>query len=256
MRLPHTLTAALALVLFATACHSEIQHGLTESEANDIIVLLQSHGIDARKEKEAGTQTGEGSWVVTAAKGDAPRAWELLSEAELPKARVQGLEIFNTGALIPTPTQEKAMLLEALSGELAKTLRDVDGVVDARVHVVLPEEDRFRDRGQPAPEATAAVYVKWRPTATTKTAPFRDEEIQQLVSHGVPNLKPQNVSVMSTMALPVAGAEGGADDGMTSVMGMRMSSDAKTLFMILTGLLVLMAGFLVYTLATRGGATD
>lgn len=261
MRTHGQIALVLAASLLAAACSLDIQHGLTEAEANDIVVLLQARGIDARKEKEEGTGTGEGTYKVVAHKSEGPKAMALLKEAELPKPRVAGLELFNRGSLIPTPTEEKAMLLAALSGELAKTLRGIEGVVDARVHVVLPEEDRFRDKDRAPPEPTAGVYLKWRPTATAKGTgglPFRLEEVKQLIAHGVPNLKEANVSVMATMATPVSGPEGGFEDmGMVSVLGMKMSTEARVLLIGILLVLVAVCAFLGFTLFRgKGAAAD
>src|SRR5438552_730194 len=97
-----TSAFAVAALLIA-GCTTELQHGLSEGEANDIIVLLHQKGIDARKEKEDSSGTGEPTWKVSAKKGESHKAWALLKEAELPKPRMQGLEIFNRGGLIPTP---------------------------------------------------------------------------------------------------------------------------------------------------------
>ena len=76
--------------------------------------------------------------------GDASRAQRLLSERELPRPRPPGFgEVFGKGSLVPTPTEEHALYLHALAGELARSLEAIDGVVGARVHLGLPRPDPF-----------------------------------------------------------------------------------------------------------------
>ena len=48
-------------------------------------------------------------------------------------------EIFGKGSLVPTPTEERALYVEALSGELARTLESVEGVTSARVGGIARE---------------------------------------------------------------------------------------------------------------------
>jgi type III secretion protein J len=244
----------LSVLLLAVGCYGEVQHGLTEAEANEILVVLNGNGIDAKKAKEEGAQTGDATWKVQAKRSDLTRSWALLKDAELPRPRVQGLEVFNKGSLIPTPAEEKAMLLSALNGEITKALRGIEGVVDANVMVVIPEEDRFRDKDKPAPEPTASVHLKWRSAGGKGVPPFRVEEIQALVGHAVPNLKPGNVAVMVTAATPMQSGSESLAAGMTSVMGLRMSSEARLLLIVLAVALLTVTGFLVLTLMSRPAA--
>src|SRR2546423_1482183 len=97
----HKTILFLRAPLLFSRCMTDIQHGLNESEANDILVLLQSHGLNAAKEQEGGG-TGEVTWKVVTRRSEGTRSWQLLKEAELPKPRLAGLEIFNRGSLIPT----------------------------------------------------------------------------------------------------------------------------------------------------------
>ena len=125
--------AAVALlpVLLLSACQVEIQHQLTEREANEILVLLERKGIPTVKNKEEGGR--ELTWMISVPKAHAANAAMLLKENELPRTRSPGFEIFNRGSLIPTATEERAMFLQALAGELSKTICSIDGVLDARV---------------------------------------------------------------------------------------------------------------------------
>jgi type III secretion protein J len=154
------LPAIVALAL--TGCASEeLLHGLDEPQANEVVVALDGVGVPARASRQDG---GEGGFTVAVAAGDASRARRLLAERELPRPRAPGFgEVFGKGGLVPTPTEEHALFLHALAGELSRSLEAIDGVVGARVHLGLPQADPLRAGDRPAPRA--AVLVRCRPVA-------------------------------------------------------------------------------------------
>ena len=93
--------------------------------------------------------------------------------------------------MIPTAVEDKARLVSGLSGELTRTLRSMPGVVDARVHVVLPDTAALIDK-KDQNAATASVLVRYR----DQTPPLTDDEIRRLVAKGVEGLSAENVTVV------------------------------------------------------------
>ena len=85
-----------------------------------------------------------------------------LAEAGLPKGGGVGYEIFDkTDALGATTFVQNINHLRALEGELARTIRGIDRVQAARVHLVLPERPLFsRDKV----DASASIVLKVRGT--------------------------------------------------------------------------------------------
>lgn len=185
------LTAA---ALLQTAClKSELGTGLAEAEAQEIIVLLKAHGFTAKREFVAKGKDS-GSWTVYVSGGNQNlvSAWRVLQENGLPRQRVKGLdEVFSAGGLIPTASEEKAKLLVGLTGEITRTLKSIEGVVDARVHVVLPDNSPLLDRSQWSP-TTASVLIRHRGRQT----PLDEAEVKNLVSKGVQGLAPEQVAVV------------------------------------------------------------
>src|SRR5262249_8045007 len=98
--LPIVVATALA------ACSVDIQHGLDEGEANQIIVVLDNAGTPAPKEREEGRPP---TWKVRVPSSEATRAWQVLRAQELPRNRARGFEVFSKGGLIPTQTEERAL---------------------------------------------------------------------------------------------------------------------------------------------------
>lgn len=156
--LPAFAAAALAL---GGCADEEILHGLAEAQANEVLVALDEAEIPASKRREDGADAG---WMISVAPGDAGRAQRVLAERSLPRARPAGFaEVFSKGSMVPTPTEEHALYLHALGGELARSVEAIDGVVEARVHLGLPQPDPLRPGERPSPRA--AVLVKCRPAS-------------------------------------------------------------------------------------------
>jgi type III secretion protein J len=190
----HTVWLLLALAC-APGCSSPIQHGLDEAAANEIVTSLERAGLGASK-----TRDDDGAFVVSVGRADVIQALELMRSLGLPRAQRSGFgEIYKQPSLVPTPTEDRARYSEALAGEIARTLETVDGVVSARVHLVLPEPDplALAEAGKPRVAAQAAVLLK---TRTASALPIREAEVQKLVAGSVPGLEPAAVAVVTTLA--------------------------------------------------------
>ena len=98
----------------------------------------------------------------------------------LPRERFDGMgQIFRKEGLVSSPLEERARYIYALSQELANTLSQMDGVITARVHVVLPERGGV---GEEATPSTAAVFIKTQPGyALDALLP----QIRRLVIHAI-----------------------------------------------------------------------
>jgi len=189
---------AIAIVLtlcFMTACSQELNHGLTEDQANEMVVTLANNGINASKIMVPGEVL---SFTLTVPKRDAARAWEILQSNHLPKPPSKGFgEVFAKTSLIPTAVEEKAMYMQAVTGELEKTMMTITGVVDARVHVVLPESDVLKQELQGPTITKAAVLLKYK-ADRNGAVPFKEEDVKNLLANSVEGLKAADVAVVAT----------------------------------------------------------
>src|SRR5436190_12427479 len=113
-----------------------------------------------------------------------------LAEAGLPKGGGVGYEIFDkSDALGATTFVQNINHLRALEGELARTIKAIDRVQAARVHLVLPERALFsRDKA----EASASIVLKVRGALESQQV----RAIRHLVAAAVNGLKPERVSVV------------------------------------------------------------
>jgi type III secretion protein J len=194
-----------AIALFLVGCSgTPIQHGLDESSANELVNALESAGIPVKKSPSEGGGDTPTFVVSVNSNNDIPRALDLMHSRGLPRNRRNGLaEMYGTPSLVPSPTEERARFLEALGNDIERTLETIDGVVSARVHLVLAENDPLAADPRPRVPAQASVLLK---TRANYALPMREIDIQKLVAGSVPGLQPTAVAVVSTPAPEWTGA--------------------------------------------------
>ena len=147
---------AAALLLAGCDKETTLHAGLAERQANPVMAALLDAGIDCHK-----SPGEEGTWDVTVVESRFADAVNLLEKAGLPRQPHQGIgEVFKKTGMISSPSEERIRFMDALAQDLAKTISSIDGVVDARVHVVLPENDPFARHALPS-SAAVAIRSRW-----------------------------------------------------------------------------------------------
>ena len=184
----HTIVALLALL--AAGCRSQIQHGLDERDANELVTALVSRGFDARKVAEKGKKP---TWAIELDDEHATDALRVLSELKLPRPpRMTTREVTSQVGLIETPGAERLRQLEALEGDIEQMLEGMDGVASAGVELVVPSPPR---PGQPAVSSKASTLLRVTPASLERLQQQR-EAIRALVAGSVEGLKADDVVVM------------------------------------------------------------
>ncbi len=189
---------ALAKTLAITtafACQVPIESRLSEEQANQVIVAPNAASIAANKVPEGGNNRNP-LFRVEVESSKAGRALSVLQAAELPKRPEPGWdEIFSETGIIPTATEERARLAAALSGELSRTIESLPGVVNARIHIAMPD-NRAIALDTPTVRPRASVVVKRQQSSSESNRLEREKAIQKLVAGAVQDMKPEDVSVV------------------------------------------------------------
>jgi flagellar M-ring protein FliF len=169
---------------------------LSVEDSSGIIKELERQGIPYDIRNDGG--------IVLVPKEQVPRLRMKLAESGLPKGGGVGYEIFDkSDALGATSFVQNINNLRALEGELARTIRAIGQVQQARVHLVLPERPLFsRDKAEPS----ASIVLKVRGTLEAQQV----RAIRHLVASAVNGLKPQRVSVVDEAGRLLA--DGSSDD--------------------------------------------
>jgi len=173
-------------VLLLTACNEqELYSDLSERQANDMVAVLYGAGLTATKER-----SNNGSFVVLSEQSQFADAVNVLHANGMPQASYQSMgEVFAKETLVSSPLEERARLNYAMSQEIEYTISSIDGVLMARVHLAVPEQNPLSEEFL---AASASVFVKHRADIDLTDSVAR---IKALVVNGIENLPYDNVTV-------------------------------------------------------------
>ena len=184
---------------------------LSMEDSSGIIKDLERQGIPFELRNEGS--------IILVPKDKVTRLRMKLAEGGLPKGGGIGYEIFDkSDALGTTSFVQNINHLRALEGELARTIRGIDRIQAARVHLVLPERPLF---SREAPEPSASIVVRVR----GMLEPQQINAIRHLVASSVNGLKPQRVSIVDESGQLLA--DGAASDADQAVGDERRATFEK-----------------------------
>ena len=132
----------------------------------------------------------------------------------LPQGGGVGFEIFDRKNFGMTEFVQKLNYQRALQGELSRTISQISGVEQARVHLVIPEKSLFKESEKPA---TASIVLKMKSNRS-----LRENEVQgvvHLVSSSIEGMDPDHVTILDSRGKVLS--KGGHSDPttrMTSAM--------------------------------------
>lgn len=116
-----------------------------------------------------------------------------LAGAGIPQGGVVGYEIFDDAGFGMTDFAQRVNYARALEGELTRTIRRLEGVEGARVHLVMPERRLFEEQSQPA---SASVVLQMRGSA--RLGAKQVQGVVHLVSSSVEGLGPDQITVVDS----------------------------------------------------------
>ncbi|MGB0846226.1 MAG: type III secretion system inner membrane ring lipoprotein SctJ [Thiolinea sp.] len=182
----------LVLTLSISACKTELYSGLVEGDANNMLAIMLDSGIDA--EKIANKK--EGTYALSIDESKIPLAVRLLKEHGYPREKITTMnEMFQKDGLISSPLEERVRFIYALSQSVQETLMQIDGVLIARVHIVLPENNpAIQESKQPS---SASVFIKYHPAYDLESM---KSEIKLIVEKSIEGLSYDKVSVVMVPA--------------------------------------------------------
>jgi len=182
-----SLVACLVSLVLLVGCDqvATLYSGLEESQANAVMAALLDAGISCHKKPGE-----EGTWNVEIDESNFAAAANLCASRGLPRRPLQGVgECFKKTGMVSSPSEERIRFMDAVAQDLAKTISMIDGVVDARVHVVLPENDPFAKNTLPS-SAAVAIRARWDADLTENVP-----QIKSLVKNAIEGLAFEKIAV-------------------------------------------------------------
>lgn len=191
--------AAFAILIFVAnrTDYGPLFTNLTSEDAGEIVKKLK----DAKTPYRI-TADGKGILVPS------DKVYELrltLASEGIPQGGGVGFEIFDRKNFGMTEFVQKLNYQRALQGELSRTIAQLNGVEQARVHLAIPEKSLFRDNEKPA---TASIVLKMKSNRS-----LRDSEVQgvvHLVSASIEGMDPEHVTVLDSRGKILS--KGGSSD--------------------------------------------
>lgn len=175
--------------------------GLSGQDASVVVDRLQSEGV-------AYELTDGGSTVLVPAENVYEQRIALAADG-LPNDE-GGYSLLDDMGMTSSDFQQQISYQRALEGELAKTVRALDGVGSATVHLAIPEESVFTDTQS---DPTASVFVQTEVGKTLDTAGV--QAIVNLVSSAVAGMNPNDVSVVDAQGKVLTADGAGGPDGVS-----------------------------------------
>lgn len=134
-------------------------------------------------------ETKQGTTILVPSKNVHDARLDLASQG-LPRGN-KGFEIFDDSKLGVTEFQNKVNFLQALQGELTRTIEQIEAVEKARVHIVLPEDSLYKKNEKPA---TASIMLRLKPQAELSKKEIKG--IVNLAANSIQGLKPENITIV------------------------------------------------------------
>lgn len=178
---------------------------LQDSDSTAIIAQLNSLNIPFELRK--------GGKEIAVPQDQVGKARMSMADKGLPAGGSVGYGLFDDGGSIGTTDFiQNVNLVRALEGELARSIRSIDSVKSARVHLVLPKRELFSRQRQ---EPSASIVLKMR--GAVRLEKNQILAVQHMVAAGVPGLTPTRISIVDDKgALLARGFEDTSSPGYAS----------------------------------------
>lgn len=197
----------LSISLTSCSKSQKIITGVTEREANIIVVFLEARGIRSNKIRvSSGSTTGAdqlAKFDITVKKNQSIQAMALLNQNGFPKQRyITLLQLFQASGFMTSEREENIRYQAGLAEQINNMITMIDGVIDSNVQLSFPPSETTvtgpATTGTPQEKQriTAAVYVKHQGVLDDPNN-YLEDKIKRLVSGSITGLNINDVTVVS-----------------------------------------------------------
>jgi flagellar M-ring protein FliF len=159
-------------------------HPVSEPSQQSILLLLNQKNIEYKLDSAKNT--------ILVKSSDLKKAQIMLAENGQPEEQTAGLEVFNSSDYGLSEFAQNINYQRGMEEELARTVKKLKGIKDARIHLTIKKDSLFEDRKQPP---KASVVVTPHSGQILNASSIRG--VQEIVAAAVPNLEPQQVVIVT-----------------------------------------------------------
>lgn len=199
------VVAAIGAIVFLTQWaqqpeYSAVFTGLSDTDAAAIVAQLKTMKVPYEL-------ADGGSTVRVPSNKVYDIRLQMVSQG-LPKGGTVGYELFDKNNFGLTDFAQRVNYQRALEGELARTVMSISGVENAKVNIVMPQDQLFTSAQKPA---TASVVLIMKSGLSPTRAQVQG--ISTLVARSVEGLTPENVTIVDGNGTLLSGGNGSLADG-------------------------------------------
>lgn len=181
------IAASVLTFMIARPSMAPLYTNLSAQEAGEVTEQLTADGV---KSEIKATSNGVSVYVPSAMVDQLKVS---LAAAGIPRSGSIDYSFFSENAGFGTTDREMAVIeRSAMQTELERLITQIEGINQAKVVISIPEKSVFlaEDQGEP----TASIVLNLG--AGTNLEPNTVKGLYHLISKSVPNLKPENISIM------------------------------------------------------------
>jgi len=180
-----SIALGIATVLWSrSADHTALYMGLNSQDAADVAAALDQRGLPYKIDS--------GTGMITVPNDQVRQIRMQLASEGLPRSTSRGFDILEEDQSLGTSNFiEQARYQRALEQELVQTIKQIQGVREARVHLSIPKQTSFI-RNSRKPSASVMIDV----TGTQQPGDSQLSGILHLVASSVAGLDAESVSIV------------------------------------------------------------
>jgi flagellar M-ring protein FliF len=207
----------------STPTYAPLYNSLAPADASSIVDKLTADGVPY--------QLSNGGQTILVPTDDVYAERIKLSGAGLPAQAETGYALLDKQGVMTSDFMQRVDYQRALEGELANTIKSINGVQAATVHLAIPTKDVFTDDQQ---KPTASVLVSTSTSTTLSQAQV--QSVVHLVASSVEGMDAGSVTVVGSNGKVLSGdssdAAGGSADTrtqQTQAYEQRMGTSLQTM---------------------------
>ncbi len=179
----------IILLILLTGCKEKVLHNLSETDANRVFAALSHSGIESTKEFQT-----DGKWSIAVDSSEMVPALRILGEKRIVKSDQDTPP--KKSSMISSRETQRFEYERGLSQEIERTLLSIEGVLDARVHLNLPQVDPILGTKSDKDSGSASVLL-----IAQSDFSIDKLDLAQLVS-GASGVISEKISILVTKSEP------------------------------------------------------